>query len=98
MAARKLNDTIAKTTVIGAVTSIRSSFPIEEVPAIGRVVVGGLSVIANPCLLHRTNARVHALGATNASAGVLVHSAEALPSPAKRLQPLSAVVVNRRSG
>ena len=54
MAARKLNDTIAKMAVIGAVSSIGSSFPIEEVPANGRVTVGGLSVIANPCLLHRT--------------------------------------------
>jgi hypothetical protein len=56
MAARKLNDTIAKMAVIEVVSSIGNSFPIEEVPATWRVIVGGLSVIANPGLLHRTNA------------------------------------------
>jgi hypothetical protein len=54
MAARKLNDTIAKMAVIEVVSSIGNSFPIEEVPATWRVIVGGLSVIANPGLLHRT--------------------------------------------
>jgi hypothetical protein len=54
MAARKLNDTIAKMAVIEAVSSIGSSFPIEEVPATGHVIVEDLSVVANPCLLHCT--------------------------------------------
>jgi hypothetical protein len=56
IAARKLNDTIAKMVVIEAVSSIGSSFPIEKVPATGLVSVRGLSVVANPCLLHRTMA------------------------------------------
>jgi hypothetical protein len=54
IAARKPKDTIAKMVVIEAVSSIGSSFPIEEVPATGLVIVRGLSVVANPCLLHRT--------------------------------------------
>jgi hypothetical protein len=56
IAARKLNDTIAKMVVIEAVSSIGSSFPIEEAAVTGLVIVRGLSVVANPCLLHRTNA------------------------------------------
>ena len=97
MAARKLNDTIAKTAVIGAVSSIGSSFPIEEVLTTGRAV-GGLSVIANPCLLHRTKCGCVPIGATNAPAGDLVHGIEPSSSTAKRLQPLSAPLVNRRRG
>jgi hypothetical protein len=48
IAARKLNDMIAMTAVIEAVSSIGSSFPIGEAAAnrLGRV--GNLSVIANP--------------------------------------------------
>ena len=60
MAARKLNDTIAKMAVIGAVSSVGSSFPIEEVSATGRVIVGGLSVIANSLLVAPHNALMQA--------------------------------------
>jgi hypothetical protein len=38
------------------VSSIGSSFPIEEVPATGRIIRSCLSVMAYPYLLHRTNA------------------------------------------
>ena len=80
MAARKLNDMIAMTAVIEAVSSIGSSFPIEEVPATGRIIVGGLSVIiANPCLLHRTTLMHARVGARNAPARDLVHSTEGFP-------------------
>jgi hypothetical protein len=77
MAARKLNDTIAKMAVIEAVSSIGSSFPIEEVPATGRVIVRGLSVIANPCLLHRTKLLMQARRCEKRARWDLVHSTEA---------------------
>ena len=54
MAARKLNDVIARMAVIEAVSSIGSSFPIEEVPVNRLAIIRGLSVIANTCLLHCT--------------------------------------------
>ena len=41
MAARKLNDMIAMTAVIEAVSSIGSSFPIEEVPVTRLRIVRG---------------------------------------------------------
>lgn len=54
MAARKLNDVIARMAVIEAVSSIGSSFPIEEVPVNRLAIVRGLSVIADTRLLHCT--------------------------------------------
>ena len=54
MAARKPNDTIAKMAVIGGCEFHRKLLSDRRGPRYWAVIVGGLSVIANPCLLHRT--------------------------------------------
>ena len=60
--------------------------------------VEGLSVIANPCLLHRTIAvRAHTVLQTR-PLGIWFTASNLCPAAAKQLQPVLAPVVNRRRG